>query len=189
LRVSVKERWVVHQRHDTGSRVPWRWCRCRRRRRGLWWRLRQRSRPHTALVDAHRLNETRRRCGSRRPRTLVERRGRGRSRGRRPRTLVERRGRGSTRERRPRTRAGHRARGVTGWRRAGTRARQGARWSSTCRRPRQKWLDHHVSRNRDKRSRSGVVVGVVVVETGKTDSSNTTWREMRTRREVRSKQR
>jgi hypothetical protein len=31
--------------------------------------------------------------------------------------------------------------------------------------------------------------GVVVLEKGKTDSSNTTWREMRTRREVRSKQR
>jgi hypothetical protein len=30
------------------------------------------------------------------------------------------------------------------------------------------------------------VEGVVVVEKGKTDSSNTTWREMRTRREVRS---
>jgi hypothetical protein len=31
--------------------------------------------------------------------------------------------------------------------------------------------------------------GVVVLEKGKTDSSNTTWREMRTRREVRSKHR
>lgn len=43
--------------------------------------------------------------------------------------------------------------------------------------------------NREKGSGSGVGDGVVVVEKGKTDSSNTTWREMRTRREVRSKHR
>jgi len=42
--------------------------------------------------------------------------------------------------------------------------------------------------NREERSSSGVEVGVVVVK-GKIDSSNTTWREMRTRREVRSKHR
>ena len=35
--------------------------------------------------------------------------------------------------------------------------------------------------NIEDRSRSGVEAGVVVVEKGKTDSSNTTWREMRTR--------
>jgi hypothetical protein len=39
--------------------------------------------------------------------------------------------------------------------------------------------------NKEERS-SAEVEGVVVVEKGKTDSSNTTWREMRTRREVRS---
>ena len=33
--------------------------------------------------------------------------------------------------------------------------------------------------NIEDRSRSGVEVGVVVVEKRKTDSSNTTWREMR----------
>ena len=38
----------------------------------------------------------------------------------------------------------------------------------------------------EKKSRSGAEAGVVVVEKGKTNSSNTTWREMRTRREVRS---
>jgi hypothetical protein len=38
---------------------------------------------------------------------------------------------------------------------------------------------------KEERSRPEVE-GVVVVEKGKTDSSNTTWREMRTRREVRS---
>jgi hypothetical protein len=40
---------------------------------------------------------------------------------------------------------------------------------------------------REGGSGTGVVVGVV--EKGKTDSSNTTWREMSTRREVRSKHR
>ena len=39
--------------------------------------------------------------------------------------------------------------------------------------------------NIEDRSRSGVEAGVVVVEKGKTDSSNTTWREMRMRQEVR----
>jgi hypothetical protein len=43
--------------------------------------------------------------------------------------------------------------------------------------------------NREKGSRSGLVGSVLEVEKGKTDSSNTTWREMRTRREVSSKQR
>jgi hypothetical protein len=38
---------------------------------------------------------------------------------------------------------------------------------------------------REKGSGTRVVVGVV--EKGKTDSSNTTWREIRTHREVRSK--
>ena len=42
--------------------------------------------------------------------------------------------------------------------------------------------------NKEERSSSGVEVGVVVVK-GNTDSSNNTWREMRTRREVRSKHR
>ena len=41
-------------------------------------------------------------------------------------------------------------------------------------------------RNIEDRSRSGVEVGVVVVEKRKTNSSNTTWREIRMRREVRS---
>ena len=43
--------------------------------------------------------------------------------------------------------------------------------------------------NKEEGSSSGVKVAVVMVEKGKTDSSNTTWREMRTRREVRSKHR
>jgi hypothetical protein len=41
--------------------------------------------------------------------------------------------------------------------------------------------------NRKEGSGAGVVVGGL--EKGKTDSSNTTWREMRTHREVRSKHR
>jgi len=41
--------------------------------------------------------------------------------------------------------------------------------------------------NTEERSSFEVEAGVVVVvEKGKTDSSNTTWREMRTRREARS---
>jgi hypothetical protein len=40
--------------------------------------------------------------------------------------------------------------------------------------------------NTDDRSRFGVEAGVVVVEKGKIDSSNTTWREMRMQGEVRS---
>jgi hypothetical protein len=40
---------------------------------------------------------------------------------------------------------------------------------------------------REEGSGTGVVVDVL--EKGKTDSSNTTWREMRTRRKVRSKHR
>jgi len=40
--------------------------------------------------------------------------------------------------------------------------------------------------NTKERSSSEVEAGVVVVEKGKTDSSITTWRDMRTRREVRS---
>jgi hypothetical protein len=43
------------------------------------------------------------------------------------------------------------------------------------------------ARKREEGSGTGVVVGVV--KKGKTDSSNTTWREMSTRREVRSKHR
>jgi hypothetical protein len=43
--------------------------------------------------------------------------------------------------------------------------------------------------NREKGSRSGSGGVVLEAEKGKTDSSNTTWREMRIRREVRSKQR
>jgi hypothetical protein len=39
--------------------------------------------------------------------------------------------------------------------------------------------------NKEERS-STEVEGAEMVEKGKTDSSNTTWREMRTRREVRS---
>jgi hypothetical protein len=42
--------------------------------------------------------------------------------------------------------------------------------------------------NREKGSRLGSGEVVLEVEKGKMDSSNTTWREMRTRREVRSKQ-
>ena len=40
--------------------------------------------------------------------------------------------------------------------------------------------------NTEERSSSEVEAGVVVVENVKTDSSNTTWQEMRTRRELRS---
>ena len=42
------------------------------------------------------------------------------------------------------------------------------------------------SAGHNEKSRSGVEAGVVVVEKGKTNSSNTTWQEMRTRQEVRS---
>ena len=47
------------------------------------------------------------------------------------------------------------------------------------------WATGPVGHN-EKKSRSRAEAGVVVVEKGKTDSSNTTWREMRTRREIRS---
>ena len=47
MRVSVKECWVVHRRHDTGSRGPRRRSWRRRRRRGhRWWRHRRRRRDH-----------------------------------------------------------------------------------------------------------------------------------------------
>jgi len=50
-RVSVKERWVVHRRHTTGSRVPRRWCRRRWRRGGLRWpRRHQRGRGCTTAA-------------------------------------------------------------------------------------------------------------------------------------------
>ena len=44
----------------------------------------------------------------------------------------------------------------------------------------------HGSAGHDEKSRTEAEAGVVVVEKGKTDSSNTTWREMRARQEVRS---